>query len=134
MTSPVRTHRPAESPAALLALLEDAFNRRDVDAYLAPYEDDAVFVVPPEGSRRTRSRRDPLGPVGAVRAGARVEHLVRADGRGGDGLALSYAHWVLLAAPDDGEPVHLIVRGAMVARRRPDSSWGIVLEDPLSAS
>jgi len=133
MTSPVRTHRPAESPAALLALLEDAFNRRDVDAYLAPYEDDAVFVVPPEGhvARGPGEIRSALLELFELEPALSISFERTVEG---DGLALSYAHWVLLAAPDDGEPVHLTGRGAMVARRRPDSSWGIVLEDPLSAS
>jgi uncharacterized protein (TIGR02246 family) len=121
------------SPADLLAHLEDAFNRRDVDAYLAPYEDDAVFVVPPEG----RLARGPDEIRTAVVEMFELEPALRIEverSLEGDGLALNSARWRLVATGDDGEPVRLTGRGTMVARRRPDRSWGIVLEDPLSAS
>ena len=133
MTSPVHAHRPATTPAALLVHLEDAFNRRDVDAYLAPYDDDAVFVVPPEGReahgpdeiRSALVELFELEPALSISFERSVES---------DDLALSYAHWRLVAAPEGEEPVDLSGRGTLVARRRPDRSWGIVLEDPLSAS
>jgi ketosteroid isomerase-like protein len=123
----------AETPAELLELLEDAFNRRDVDAYLAPYEDDAAFVVPPEGrvARGPHEIRSALIELFELEPALSISFERTLEG---DDLSLSYARWRLIAAPDGGEPVDLTGRGTMVARRRPDASWGIVLEDPLSAS
>ena len=134
MTSPVHAHRPATTPAALLVHLEDAFNRRDVDAYLAPYDDDAVFVVPPEGREAHGPDEIRSALVELFELEPALEHLVRAVRRVRRPRWLSYAHWRLVAAPEGEEPVDLSGRGTLVARRRPDRSWGIVLEDPLSAS
>ena len=39
----------ARTPEALHAIVEDAFNRCDLDAYTAAYDDDAILVTPPGG-------------------------------------------------------------------------------------
>ena len=46
--NPVRS--AASAPEALHAIIVDAFNRGDVDAFLAAHEEDASVVVPPGGT------------------------------------------------------------------------------------
>jgi hypothetical protein len=50
------------------------------------------------------------------------------------GLALARARWELVGTASDGSPVHLTGNGTIVSRRRPDGTWGVVLDDPLGAS
>jgi ketosteroid isomerase-like protein len=47
-------------------------------------------------------------------------------------VALTHAHWELVGTAVDGSPMRLAGRGTVVSRRRPDGSWGIVLDDTLS--
>jgi ketosteroid isomerase-like protein len=49
-----------------------------------------------------------------------------------DGLALTYASWELDGTGPDGGAVRLSGRGTIVSRRRPDGTWGIVLDNPMS--
>lgn len=42
------------------------------------------------------------------------------------------AAWELAARATDGSLLHMSGRGTMVSRRRPDGTWGIVLDDPQS--
>jgi ketosteroid isomerase-like protein len=49
-----------------------------------------------------------------------------------DGLALTHARWELVGAAADGRPMRLSGHGTIVSRRRPDGTWGIVLDNPLS--
>jgi hypothetical protein len=57
MSAPVPVHGPARTSEALHVIIEDAFNRGDLDAFADAYEDDAVLVVPPDG-RSVQGRDD----------------------------------------------------------------------------
>jgi ketosteroid isomerase-like protein len=121
----------AGTPEALHALLADAFNEGDIDALVEAYDEDAVLVVPPAG-RSVRGRDNiraataPLLALGPYFTSV-VQKTVQTDG-----WALTYARWELVGATADGRPVRLSGRGTMVSRRRPDGTWGILLDDPLS--
>ena len=97
---------PALTPEAVHAVLEDAFNRSDLDAYTEAYEPLATLVVPPEG---------------------RV-----VSGRAQIRLALTHARWELTGTDADGTPMTMTGRGTIVSQRRPDGTWGILLDDPMS--
>ena len=128
---PERTKIRADRPEALHAVIEDAFNRGDLDAYLDAYDDDATLVVPPDG--RVVHGRDDIRaasvPLFALRPRMTivVEMALRADG-----LALTHARWQLDAIAEDGRRTELSGRGTMVSRRGPDGIWRIVLDNPLS--
>jgi len=131
MSGPVPVHSPARSPEALHVIVEDAFNRGDLDAFADAYEDDAVLVVPPDG-RCVRGRgeiRAATAPLLALRTHMSivVDRKLEANG-----LSLAHAHWALQGTALDGEPVDLRGRGTLVARRQPDGTWRIVLDNPLS--
>ena len=126
-----RPRRPARTPEDLHVLIEDAFNRGDLDACLDVYEDDATLVVPPDG--RVVHGRDDIraatAPLFALKP--RMTMTVRKKLEG-DGLALTHGRWELAANDTDGSPLHMTGRGTMVSRRHPDGTWGVVLDDPLS--
>lgn len=50
----------------------------------------------------------------------------------GPGLALTHARWSLVGTAEDGSRVTQSGVGTMVSRRRPDGSWKIVLDNPLT--
>jgi uncharacterized protein (TIGR02246 family) len=119
------------SPAALHTILADAFSRGDIDALMDIYDEDAVVAVPPDG-RYVRGRdsiRAAAAPMVALRPQMTsvVDKTLQSDE-----LALTHAHWELVATSEDGSPMRLAGRGTVVSRRRPDGTWGIVLDDALS--
>jgi uncharacterized protein (TIGR02246 family) len=120
----------AHTPDALHAVLAEAFNSGDVDAIMDAYDEDAVLVVSAGRSVRGRDNiRTAIAPWLSLEPHftSVVQKVLQTDG-----LALTYARWELVGAAADGRPVRLTGRGTMVSRRRPDGSWGIVLDDPLS--
>ena len=126
-----RIRRPARTPEDLHSLIEDAFNRGDLDACIDLYEDDATLVVPPDG--RVVHGRDDIraatAPLFALKP--RMAMTVRKKLEG-ERLAVTHGRWELAANATDGSPLYLSGRGTMVSRRRADGTWGVVLDDPLS--
>jgi len=126
-----RPNPPATSPSALHAALEDVFRRGDVDAFLELHEPDASVRVPPNGEIAH-------GPEEIRRATAPLlsmcPHLTSSvlGILEGDGLALSHARWSLRVAPKGADLVELQGRGTIVSRRRPDGTWGILFDDPMT--
>jgi len=121
----------AHSPEGVHAALEDAFNRGDLDAFVATFEKDATAVAPLDGTivRGRDAIRDATAPVFALRPKARIEVVGKVQG---DGLALTHARWVLHGVDPAGTPVEQSGRGTIVSRRQPDGSWLIVLENPVT--
>jgi uncharacterized protein (TIGR02246 family) len=121
---------PAQTPEAVHALLEAAFNAADLDAFMEIYDDDATLIVPPDGQRV--SGRDAIRaafqPTLALRPSAQIEVVEKLQT---DGLALTHARWSIVVT-DGGERVEMSGRGTIVSRRLPDGSWRIVLDNPLS--
>jgi uncharacterized protein (TIGR02246 family) len=111
------------------AVRQDAFNRGDLDALVAIYENDATLLVPPGGhSAHGRNEiRAMMAPVLAERP-----HMTTTIARTllGDGWALTHVRWEV--AGDGVSDTALAGCGTVVSRRRPDGTWGIVLDEPLS--
>jgi uncharacterized protein (TIGR02246 family) len=120
----------AQSPEAVHALLEAAFNAGDLDAFMDIYDDDATLIVPPEGQRVSgrEAIRAAVQPTLALRPSAQIEVVEKLQA---DGLALTHARWSIVGT-DGGERVEMSGRGTIVSRRQPDGSWRIVLDNPLS--
>ncbi|MGH2985172.1 MAG: YybH family protein [Solirubrobacterales bacterium] len=121
----------AHAPEELHALLEAAFNARDLDAYIDLYDEDAALIVPPEGDRVSGKE--------AIRASVEGTFALEPDFRSevvgkleGTGMALTHARWRLAGAGEDGAPVEMSGRGTIVSRRQPDGSWRIVLDNPMT--
>jgi uncharacterized protein (TIGR02246 family) len=130
MTTRTPGHSAAHTPEALHTILEDAFNSGDVDALVDAYEEDAVLVVPKgpyvRGRDNIRAAKAPVLALGPHFTSV-VQKVLQTDG-----LALTYARWELVGPASDHTAMRLSGRGTTVSRRRPDGTWGIVLDDPLS--
>lgn len=57
MPSSAHVRSPAHTPDELHAIIQDAINRADLDAFLDAHDDHATVVVPPDG-RSARGRDD----------------------------------------------------------------------------
>jgi ketosteroid isomerase-like protein len=130
MPIPVST---AHTPEAVHAVIEDTFNRGDIDAFVAAHDADATVAVPPDGRRAhgLSAIRAATAPIFALRPHVTITVYRKLQT---DDLALTRARWELVGTANDGSPVHLTGNGTIVSRRRPDGTWGIVLDDPLGAS
>jgi uncharacterized protein (TIGR02246 family) len=126
------TRGPARTPEELHAVVADAFNAGDIEALVAAYDDDATLVVPPDGRsvHGVDAIRAATAPFLALRPQmtSTVHKRLQAEG-----LALTRARWQLVTTDAQGKRAELAGHGTMVSRRRPDGTWGIVLDDPLSA-
>jgi uncharacterized protein (TIGR02246 family) len=131
MSGPVPVHTPARTPEALLAIIKQAFNRGDVHALADAYEDDAILAVPPDGC--AVQGRDDIRAATAPWLALRPHMTIVVDRKlEADGLSLTHAHWTLTGTGPDGGLMELHGRGTCVARRQPDGTWRIVLDNPLS--
>jgi uncharacterized protein (TIGR02246 family) len=121
----------ARNPEDLHALLETAFNSRDLDRLMALYEEDATLNVPPEGKLVTgrEAIRASAEGVFALAPRFRSEVVGKLEG---PNTAVTHAHWSLAGTGGGGETVEMSGRGTMVSRRQADGSWRIVLDNPLS--
>ena len=125
---PARTMGPARTPEALHAMIADGFNRGDLEAVLAAYDADAMLVAPRGGGlaigraniRAATAQALALRPKVTLVAGKKVE---------GDGTAVTYGRWRVAVTSPDGDRREMTGRGTLVSRRRPDGTWGIVLDD-----
>ncbi len=121
---------PAHSPEEIHALIAEAINTADVDAFVDLHEDDATTLVPPDGRQVTgraaiRTAIEPifaLGPRAQIEVVGKLEH---------NGLALTHAR-VHVAAGRRAELLDVCGRGTVVSRRQPDGTWRIVLDNPMS--
>jgi uncharacterized protein (TIGR02246 family) len=121
----------ARAPEELHALVEAAFNARDVDRLVDLYDEEATLIVPPQGARARGKRaiREAIEATIALRPQARMDVLDKLET---DCLALTQGRWTLTGTGEDGAPVEMSGRGTMVSRRQPDGTWKIVLDHPMS--
>ena len=122
---------PAQSPEAVHALLEAAFNAGDLDAFVEIYDDDATLIVPPRAARQ-RPGRDPCRGGGDPRPSAPAVRKSRSSKSSRPTGSPSPTLAGASSRTDGGERVEMSGRGTIVSRRQPDGSWRIVLDNPLS--
>lgn len=123
---------PARSPEGVHAVLEDAFNRGDLDAYTDAFEPDATLVVPPAG--QTVHGHDDIRASSASIVLSRPRATIEVRSKlEADGLALTQAHWHLVGTDPSGGVLELDGEGIIVSRRQRDGTWRIVIDNPLSA-
>jgi ketosteroid isomerase-like protein len=121
---------PAHRPEEIHALIADALNAGDTDAFDALHEDCATIVVPSDG-RRVSGREEIHAALEEVFALAPTVQIECVDKLESDGLALTHGDW-RLAGSRDGHRVAMAGRGTIVSRRQPDGTWQIVFDNPLS--
>jgi uncharacterized protein (TIGR02246 family) len=123
----------ARAPEELHSLVQAAMNDNDIEAFVDLYDDDATLIVPPHGARAVGKEaiREAVKETFALKPEARMEVLSKLEA---DGLALTQGWWRLVGTAEHGGRVELSGRGAMVSRCRPDGTWRIVLDNPMTAS
>ena len=122
----------ATTPEATIERFSQLLAAGDLESMVALYEPDATFAPQPGESVSGREAiRAALSGFLAVkpRMTGQIEKVLRA----GD-TALVANRWSLSGTAPDGLPVSMGAISADVLRRRPDGSWGIVIDDPWGAS
>jgi uncharacterized protein (TIGR02246 family) len=122
----------ATTPEATIERFSQLLGAGDLESMVALYEPDATFAPQPGESVSGRDAiRAALSGFLAVkpRMTGQIEKVLRA----GD-TALVANRWSLSGTAPDGQPISMGATSADVLRRRPDGSWGIVIDDPWGAA
>jgi uncharacterized protein (TIGR02246 family) len=133
MTEKPRSHRVlATTPKDVHTALTAAFNARDLDSYVALYEEDGGMIIPPDGRRATGrdAIRAGMQEMFALDPTLRIEVLEIHEA---NGIALAHSQWWLVGAAT-GDRVELSGRGTLVGRKQPDGGWLVVLENTMTPS
>ncbi len=113
----------AKNPAHAIEMLDDAFNRGDVEAILRYYDPAAVVLPEPgqeiRGEAALRSLYKQFTRPGTV-ARQLQTHVVEADG-----IALFTSRWSL--SVDSGEPQTFVA--TVVLRQQPDGGWKALIDN-----
>jgi uncharacterized protein (TIGR02246 family) len=119
----------ATSPAEVISLLSAALQDGRIADALALYEPDAVFVPHPNTQPLAgrEAIEQALTQFAALRPhmASNVRSVVTAGA-----VATVINAWQLRGTAPDGTPVSMAATSADVMRRRPDNSWGILIDDP----
>jgi uncharacterized protein (TIGR02246 family) len=119
-------------PEATITRFAELLAERDLEGMLELYEPDAAFAPQPGDTVTGRDEiRAALESFLAVRP--RMEGSIEKVLEAGD-TALVANRWRLSGTAPDGTPVEMAATSADVLRRRPDGSWGIVIDDPWGLS
>lgn len=119
-------------PEATITRFSDLLAEGDLDGMLDLYEPDAAFAPQPGETVTGRDEiRTALESFLAMRP--RMEGTIEKVLEAGD-TALVANRWRLRGTAPDGTPVEMAATSADVLRRRPDGSWGIVIDDPWGTS
>ena len=117
-----------KTPADLLYLQVEEFNRGNVNFLMRLYEKDACFasnlgqvVQGLESIRRSLQGFIDL----KVKLEARIRRVIQAGN-----LALLTTEWSIVGTEPDGKPINLTGRGTVVLRSQSDGSWLMVIENP----
>ena len=116
------------TPQALLDAYFRAFNAGDLDATLALYEPNAALVAEPgKMAHGMAALREALGAfLGMKPTLTREKSEVITAGD----LALLLVKWTLNGTGPDGKPLTMTGTSSDVARRQPDGTWRMVIDNP----
>jgi ketosteroid isomerase-like protein len=119
------------TPEAAVARVSELLSNGHLDELMELYEMDAAFAPEPD---RTVSGRDAiraeLERFAALRPS--MSGAVQRVFEAGDTALVAY-RWSLSGTGPDGEEVRLGGTSTDVLRRRPDGSWGVLIDDPYGA-
>jgi uncharacterized protein (TIGR02246 family) len=120
---------PVRTPEEMHAVFAQAFNSGDLEALVALYEPDAVYVGGPEEiTKGTAAIRGLLRE--ALTSNPRLEIETTGVYRSDDGIALTQSRWTISAIEPDGNAVEVTGRSSEVLRRQADGAWLVVIDNP----
>jgi uncharacterized protein (TIGR02246 family) len=119
-------------PEAVIERFSELLAAGDLEAMMELYEPDAAFAPQPG---ETVTGRDQIRAAleGFLAVKPRMDGTIEKVLTAGD-TALVTNRWRLAGTAPDGTPVRMAATSADVLRRRPDGSWGIVIDDPWGAA
>jgi uncharacterized protein (TIGR02246 family) len=118
----------AGSPLEVLKLLDEAFNRRDIEAVLDLYEQGAAVVLQPgrlaSGKAEIRAAYEWI--FANINGNAKQEktHVIET----GD-IALFTSKWNFSGATLTGKPASRQSYASVILRRQTDGNWRIVIDN-----
>ena len=121
---------PAYKPEECDLLLFEVIETGDLDAALALYEPDAVFVVSP-GQVVTghAAIREVLQGMMSANATGKLEAVTAVPSADGT-IAFTRAKGSSTGPGPDGKPITTPFHSIEVVRKQPDGTWRIVIDDP----
>jgi ketosteroid isomerase-like protein len=118
----------AKTPEEIYSEFMRAVNARDLEAAMALFDESVVHLEPGGVERGAAAMREGLSGFLSVGPNMTLEKsriLVNGE------LALLRSRWTLQLPGPDGTPISRTSEPLHVARRHPDGSWRILLDDPL---
>ena len=121
---------PAQKPEECDLLLFEVIETGDLDAALALYEPDAMFVVSPDHIVTGHAAiREVLKGMIAAKGAGRLDG-VTAVRSADDSVAFTRATGSSTSPGLDGKPVTTTFHSIEVVRKQPDGTWRIAIDDP----
>lgn len=128
-TNPTRS--PLTDPATLHEHFVAACNAGDLDALLDLYEPGAVIVE--RTGELTTGHEEVRAHIAALLAMKPVMRIIASTTAVNGDVALSSSHWQCRAVAPDATVIDLEYRGSELARRQPDGTWRLVIDNPWGA-
>jgi ketosteroid isomerase-like protein len=120
------------SPAATVQRVSELLGEGALEPLVELYEPDATFAPEPGSAVvGTESIRTALEPFVAMRP--RMRGTIQKVLEAGDTALVTY-RWQLEGTGPDGSPIRMEGTSSDVLRRRPDGSWGVLIDDPWGAA
>ena len=112
---------------ASVELLDQAFNRGDVEAVLAFYEAGAVVVTEP--GKTPRGKPDLRAFFEQAMASGASARQMKTFAIEADGIALFLSKWVLVTKNAEGEAIERRFTATSVLRKQSDGTWRILIDN-----
>ena len=118
----------AKNPLETVELLDEAFNRGELEAVLSFYEEGAAMVLEPgrlaRGKPELRSAYEWIFSNMAGTARQEKTHVIESDD-----IALFTSKWSYAGMTADGTPVSRESYASVILRKQSDGHWLIVVDN-----
>ncbi len=121
---------PAQKPEDGDRIFMSAIARGDVEAIVALYEPDAVFIrangVRARGHAEIRAA---VAELATLKAKYEIQDIVTVLS-GDGGIAVTRMRYAMSFTRRDGKPAHVEARTMEIMRRQPDGTWRFIIDSP----
>jgi ketosteroid isomerase-like protein len=121
----------ANTPAELQSLLLENINTGDLDAIVACYEPEAVFVLPKDQGGEARGR-EAIGQAYTQFLAAKPKLTVNATVTvEAGGVAAILGEWALEGISPEGNPSSASGKLCNIVRQQPNNAWLYLIDNPF---
>lgn len=121
----------ANTPAELLSLLNESINAGDLQAIVACYDPEAVFVLPEDQGGEARGR-EAIGAAYvqflATKPTLTLNATVIVEARG---VAIVLGDWTLEGTGPDANSASMSGKFRDIVRQQPDGTWLYLIDNPF---